>query len=464
QGRQAFAGSTAPSGADAGLSVWQPLAFTPASGDVVRFSVLTDIIDSSGTVSRRNYDLFRWETWNLAGVRLFAFEFNNKTNAISYILDDGNGPQATSAILANSHVYSLVVTMDFASGKWSATLDGGAVVTNQPMTTTGAALTLSAVRANWTLSGATAGNNYMLFDNYQISRSSLVPPHFNSQPVGAALQAGSSITFAAVASGTPVINYQWRKDGVAILHATGASYSLSGILPGDGGSYDLVASNAAGSATSLPAVLTVKSGYGIATSSLPLAGGATSGAGNYGYAVSVTVTASAAAGYQFQSWTEGGAVVSTSAAYAFNVSADRALVANFQQLPQAAWKNQWFTPAELGDPAVSGDDADPDRDGLPNLVEYALGLNPREPSNPAVLRSTIENGVLSVTYVRSKTATDVTFIIEDSEDLATWNSGDNFTSPPQVIAEDGMTQTVKVTDVQSAASTQRFLRLRVTLP
>ncbi len=41
------------------------------------------------------------------------------------------------------------------------------------------------------------------------------------------------------------------------------------------------------------------------------------------------------------------------------------------------WKTMNFTPAELADPLLSGDDADFDRDGRSNFLEYAFGKNPR---------------------------------------------------------------------------------------
>lgn len=43
----------------------------------------------------------------------------------------------------------------------------------------------------------------------------------------------------------------------------------------------------------------------------------------------------------------------------------------------AKWQATWFDDAELDDPTVSGMDADPDLDGLVNLIEYAFGTNPR---------------------------------------------------------------------------------------
>ena len=46
-----------------------------------------------------------------------------------------------------------------------------------------------------------------------------------------------------------------------------------------------------------------------------------------------------------------------------------------------AWQQSHFTPLELNDPAVSGSSADPDRDTFGNLHEFALALDPRNPSH-----------------------------------------------------------------------------------
>ena len=68
---------------------------------------------------------------------------------------------------------------------------------------------------------------------------------------------GSPATFTSVASGTPTPTYQWMKDGDPIPGATGASYVIANVIAGDAGSYTVVATNSAGSATSDVAILTI---------------------------------------------------------------------------------------------------------------------------------------------------------------------------------------------------------------
>jgi hypothetical protein len=69
--------------------------------------------------------------------------------------------------------------------------------------------------------------------------------------------------------------------------------------------------------------------YTVATSASPVAGGSTSGDGTFNSGDSVTVSATANAAYNFVNWTEGGAIVSSSASYEFILGGNRTLVANF---------------------------------------------------------------------------------------------------------------------------------------
>ncbi len=73
--------------------------------------------------------------------------------------------------------------------------------------------------------------------------------------------------------------------------------------------------------------------YIISISSAPVAGGTTSGGGSYNFGSTTTVTATANSTWTFLNWTENVNVVSTTSAYSFTVTANRALVANFTQDP-----------------------------------------------------------------------------------------------------------------------------------
>ena len=73
----------------------------------------------------------------------------------------------------------------------------------------------------------------------------------------------------------------------------------------------------------------VPENYTISASANPEEGGTIEGVGDYQEGQTCTLVATANEGYAFSNWTENGAVVSTHSAYAFSVTSDRALIANF---------------------------------------------------------------------------------------------------------------------------------------
>lgn len=92
-----------------------------------------------------------------------------------------------------------------------------------------------------------------------------------------------------------------------------------------------------------------------------------------------------------------------------------------------AWLGQTFTPAERADPAVGSLTADPDQDGIPNLLEYALGLAPRSADaasalpSPAVV-ATAGGPRLELSFSRPEPAPPgVTYAVETSADLVNWS-------------------------------------------
>ncbi len=91
-------------------------------------------------------------------------------------------------------------------------------------------------------------------------------PAITTQPAAATVNAGQAATFSVVASGTGPLSYQWQRNGAAISGATAATYTTPVTVAGDSGaSFTVVVANAAGSATSNAAVLTVNSAPAITT-------------------------------------------------------------------------------------------------------------------------------------------------------------------------------------------------------
>jgi len=85
-----------------------------------------------------------------------------------------------------------------------------------------------------TSSGACA--NTVTSSNAIVSVDS--PALITVQPTSSqALCVGSSLTLSVTATGSGPLSYQWKKDGVNILSATSASFSIASVVVGDGASY-----------------------------------------------------------------------------------------------------------------------------------------------------------------------------------------------------------------------------------
>ena len=84
-----------------------------------------------------------------------------------------------------------------------------------------------------------------------------VPPTITAQPVSATVGIGGNVVFSVTTTGTPVIKYQWRKNGVDLMGQAGPNLTLTGVQPSDAGDYSVLVSNPAGFTTSLTATLSV---------------------------------------------------------------------------------------------------------------------------------------------------------------------------------------------------------------
>jgi len=96
-------------------------------------------------------------------------------------------------------------------------------------------------------------------------------------------------------------------------------------------------------------IFTTITPYTVSLSSNPLNGGTTSGGGTFYSCSVVTVTATPNSGFTFINWTENGLEVSTDANYTFELTANRTLVANFEEAPP-----QLYTVSLSSDPLDGG--------------------------------------------------------------------------------------------------------------
>jgi hypothetical protein len=189
-GQQALLGFSQPEGTNGSVSVWKPLNFDPlASGlPAVTFRVSFAIYDCS-TNQLAFRDSFRWVVWNPTN-RLFALDFDNATTEISYRLDDEVWVSTGSTFEradpdAQTGLYDLVITLDFAHNTWRATLNDVELVAAKAITTRGAALELGDIDAVWVAAREEGfGDNYMVFDNYRVEADTAAPQAFRLEALG----------------------------------------------------------------------------------------------------------------------------------------------------------------------------------------------------------------------------------------------------------------------------------------
>lgn len=165
-------------------------------------------------------------------------------------------PAAQPAAVGGSATFSVTATGDATlTYQWSR--DDVVLPSAQSAT-----LTLSSLTA------ADAGNYSVVVKNALGSATSVavsltitgLPPAIVTSPSARTVSAGSTATFAVVASGSPTLTYQWRKAGVALTgntSATTAALTLTNAQATDATNYDVVITNSVGSVTSVAAALTV---------------------------------------------------------------------------------------------------------------------------------------------------------------------------------------------------------------
>ncbi|MCX6875774.1 MAG: choice-of-anchor D domain-containing protein [Verrucomicrobia bacterium] len=126
--------------------------------------------------------------------------------------------------------------------------------------------------------------------------------------------------------------------------------------------------------------------------------------------------------------------------------------------PFELWQSASFG-ASAGNALIAGPLANPSKDGVSNLLKYALGLDPNLASRAGMPTLGRNAGALTLTYTKVLAATDLIYTVEWSTDLLTWSPAG---VTEEVLSSNATTRQIRAA-VPVAAATSKFLRLNVRL-
>ncbi len=122
----------------------------------------------------------------------------------------------------------------------------------------------------------------------------------------------------------------------------------------------------------------------------------------------------------------------------------------------ASWASMKFTPAQLASPGASGPGGDPDGDGIINLLEYALSLDPLVNSRAGLPTLTRSQSGLTFEYRENADLIDITYIVETTSELTagTW-------SPVPAAPQPGPGRLMRAVIPHGSGSERKYARLRI---
>ena len=105
------------------------------------------------------------------------------------------------------------------------------------------------------------------------------------------------------------------------------------------------------------------------------------------------------------------------------------------------WINRFYGPGPYPD-HVTGPGDDPDYDGVVNLLEFALGLNPSQVDIDSLPKLTLESGQFVFRFTRPNYLTGITYTVQTSTDLITWTAS---ATAPSIESSTSTADTLKLT-------------------
>ena len=172
-------------------------------------------------------------------------------------------------------------------------------------------------------------------------------------------------------------------------------------------------------------------------------------------ALSATITTTLGAGSYFASVTAVGNAIDT--AYSGRQFFDMGPYFLTGTVPAAGstpieqWRQSYFgITTNTGNAA---DSFDFDQDGVPNLIEFAFGLDPKNAASLQLPPAQITGGNLVISFIQPSGVSGITYRAESSTDLMTWQS----------VTDTGQGSTHRFS-VPTGSNKQMFMRLAVTRP
>jgi len=479
------------------------LTFTPANWNICQSIVLAASEDSDRTCGTA---LFKVSALGLASYSVNVREVENdeprllvSKNIVS--INEGNST-SLSVSLAEPPTANVTVRTARSSGDTSVAITAGASLTFTPTNfATPQTVTLAALADSNSVTGTAkvsislSGDPTRVIDVTAVDNGSASPSITSTPPLTAVVNAPYKYTATATGNPTPTFSLTTKPVGMTV----GATSGVVSWTPTTVGSFPvtLQATNGYGTAATQSFTLVVSpDSPPQAAISQPLAGSTLSGTtaeffGNgvddvravkaefFVDGVLVFTDPGDGAGhfhlngghnlFNTTLWPNGAHTLRmrvTDTAGQTGFSEVQVFFANGISPLQA----QTFSLSEQADPAISADPADPDADALPNLLEYALNLNPRALNHdamPSVSRQVVA-GVpyLTLTFTRVTLATDLRYIVEAANGPdGPWTQIDPLLPQNQLrVLEDTPSlglQTLTVRDEVPATGSLRLMRLRV---
>lgn len=253
----------------------QPVSKSVTSGQSATFSVV-----ASGT-GPLNYQ------WRKSGVNIsgatastYTISSTNTGSAGSYSVVVSNSVGSATSTSATLSVAPVVVAPSIIIQPTAQSVTAAQAATFSVTATGSPTLTYQWKRNGVSVSGANsstlnlasvtsaqAGSYSVVVSNSAGSVTSTdvtltvnvaaVGPSITTQPLGASVMAGQSVSLSVTATGSATLKYQWAKDGVNITGATSSVYTIPTSSTIDSGSYSVTVSNSVSAVTSTAVRLSI---------------------------------------------------------------------------------------------------------------------------------------------------------------------------------------------------------------